>query len=144
MKIPGLEGAARDNPDLRIALTAIETYLTALEDDLGINPAASQISKKRQHVAPPPLMPFVAYADSGNIIVEVGLPHDFTSGAVVYHQVRTGLTRPFSDAAQTFAPTLDTKIVIPDPGVTKFVAVRSRFQDSAFNAWVLYPTSITT
>lgn len=144
MKIPSLEGASEGNPELRQALAAIQTYLSALEDDLGVNPLASAQAKKRQHTAPPPLMTFLASGVDGNIVVSMSLPQNFTPASVLFHQVRTEATLPFDDDAFTTVETPNTYIVIPDPAVTKYVAIRSRYQDSEFNEWTLQADPVTT
>lgn len=145
MQITGLEGAAAGNADLRNALTDIQLYLTLMADQLGINPRAAQ-QATGQKVAPPAQVVFTATGVNGMYVVAITNPAVAPNqqSQTIYHQVRTASDTPIEHpVSYDDTPTTpNTHIVIPDPNATKYIGVRSKFINSAFNNWRVLPAAV--
>lgn len=134
MKIPGLEGASGNNGDLRRALTYVQDYLTALTDQLGIDPLGAQQVRSIARVDPPPIATFVVTTPTDHFIIDITNPPVV---GILSHQIRTSTTVPQEAASDliTYPTTPNTHVDILDPGVTKYVALRSKLPGSKYNAW---------
>lgn len=143
MKISSLEGASRDNSDLRRALSSIQDYLTLLSDAIGIDPNAAQQVRSKKRVPPPPSASLSVTGSNGRFHISINAPD---VDGVLIHQVRMSDALPFHDATVVTdlkaSPAAELDVFLPNTEM--FFAVRSRFQNSAFNSWTFLTGSVSS
>jgi hypothetical protein len=137
-----IEGAARNNPQLRALLKALIDQANLQAQNIGTDPVAAQQSSRNQRVALPGLAELVVTGDNGNFYLTLVNPE--RANGIIYHEVQSSTTLPFTTSLDlsTYGPSPATARTVNDPSQTKYWRWRSKYANSEFNRWQQLPDAV--
>ncbi|MGH9482514.1 MAG: hypothetical protein ACRD1L_10545 [Terriglobales bacterium] len=129
---------ATSDSDLYQALAGLASFSDGLEQAAGVRGGRAGSAAQTQAAAPPAAS-WAITASQGHYLIEITNPASAT--APLQHQLQSASNTNFDTNSATTTVTLglgQTSLDVINPNVSLYWRIRSRFQGSTWNTWLLY------